>query len=210
MGKSKSQKNAEAQSKEALAASKAADAERAKMRETIQTGTPEANALTERIGARRTAITAGNLDAAPDFIGSQANQAEMNRKSEAEWNAAPTGLMAIGSKFADPNQIALQTKVLKDRQARDASGNLENQWQGYIADTQSMESGVVGRQDNINMALMGDSNQRAQNQQTVAFNQQQLASQIAAARANMWAGLAGAGVGALGNIVSGGLTSGKI
>ena len=187
MGKSKRQTAAENLSAKA-------EADRSALQATIQAGTPESKAVNARVASRRTAIDDGNLDGAPDFIGNQANQAEINRKREAEFNAAPTGLMAIGKKFANPNQIALQTKILKDRQARDAAGNLEGQWQGYINDTNNLENGVVGRQDNINLSLMGDAGSRA-------VQQQQIANQIASQRMNMWAGLAGAGIGGLTSII---------
>lgn len=177
-----------------------AEEERARQASELQNGA-EVTAYKNRIGARRKAIDTGNISGATDFIGNSANQALIARKREAEFSATPTGVQAIGERYANPNQIAMQSKMLKDMQARDSAGQLESDWGNYINDTQAMEAGLLSRNDGIGMALMSNAQQRSS-------NYEQFARQIEQQRHNMYAGLIGAGIGAAGSIFSGGFSQG--
>lgn len=173
-----------------------AEAERAKTAEELREGSPEYKAYSQRISNRRTAIDQGDINNAPDFVGNSASQALINRKREAVWNATPTGMQAIGNRYADPRQMATQTSMLKDLEARESGAQLESDWRDYISDTQNAETGMVSRRDNIDTTLMGDASQRSANYDSIA-------RQIAQQRANMWAGVLGAGLGAAGSMLQG-------
>ena len=125
----------------------------------------------------------------------------MNRKREASWNATPTGMMAVGNNYANPNTMATQTAMLKDMEARDSAGQLEGDWQDYIDDTQAAESGIVTRRDGIDMNLMSSADSRSSRYDDIA-------RRIAQQRSSMWAGILGGGIGAAGSIVGGALGGG--
>lgn len=179
----------------------AADAERAASATRLNTGSEEYKPYADRIRRRRAAIDAGDINNAPDFIGNSASQALINRKREAVYDAAPTGVQAIGNNYADPKQMAVQTQMLKDMQARDSGAQLESDWRNYIADTQDAEAGIVSRRDNIDMTLMSDAGRRSSEYDAIA-------RQIAQQRQNMWAGILGAGIGGAASVFSGGFAQG--
>lgn len=188
MGNKNKQRQYEAQSA-------AAEAERARLAKQLETGSPESQAYSARIGERRKAIDSGNISGAVDFVGNQANQAILNRKREAVWNAKPTGVQAIGMNYADPKEMALQTGMYKSMQARDSAAQLEGDWKGYIDETNEAERGLISRRDNIDMTLMGGADSRSSRFDSIA-------RQIAQQRMNMWAGMLGAGIGSAGQIIS--------
>jgi hypothetical protein len=196
MGNKNKQRQYEAQAK-------TAEAERLKLATQLQEGTPESKAYSARIGERRKAIDTGNIGGAVDFVGNSANQAIMNRKREAVWNAQPTGIQAIGNRYADGKTIGLQTAQLKADQARASSAQLEGDWRGYINETNDMERGVISRGDNISMNLMGAADSRSS-------RYDEIARQIAAQRMNMWAGIAGGLIGGTSSVLSAGMTPGSI
>lgn len=176
--------------------SKAAETERAQTAQQLRDGSPEYKAYADRIKGRRAAVDTGDINNAPDFIGNNASQALLNRKREAVWNATPTGLQGIGNRYADPRQMAQQTQMLKDTQSRESSAQLEDDWKGYISDTQNAEAGIVSRRDNIDTSLMSEASQRS-------MNYDQIARQIAQQRQNMWAGMLGAGIGGVTGMFNG-------
>lgn len=182
--------------------SAAAEAERVKMADNLQ-NSPEALAYKARIASRRKAIDTGNIGGASDFIGNDANAAVFRRKAEAEWQATPTGLMGLAGKYADPREAAMNASVMKAKQGEAAAGQLENDWRGYIGETQDAERGVLTRNDNIYSSLMSNADDRSSRAEAIA-------RQIASQRANMWSSIAGAALGGGMSMISGGMSAGGI
>jgi hypothetical protein len=107
--------------------------------------------------------------------------------------------MGIAGHYADPRAVAQNAQVLKAQQAEGASGQLENDWRGYVNETQDAERGVLTRNDNIYSTLMGSADDRSSRAENIA-------RQIAQQRTNMWSGILGAGIGGFANIATAGMT----
>lgn len=187
-GQRQLQTTATQQSKEQFAAGTAA--------QNRMINSPERIARKKLVGDRRSAINAGDLRSAKDFVSNSARVAEREQQRETKQNLTDTGIAGLASNYADPTQIALAKQMNKDEFARDSAAQTEADAKEYIGQTDAMESDIINSDANIESGIMGTAF-------GTASSNLNLASQIAAQRASILPGILGAALGAGASIAAG-------
>lgn len=150
----------------------------------------------QRIAARRKAIDSHDFDHAPSFVGNSAITAERNKRMENEANLTQTGIAGLSSQYASPDTVAMASKLLKDRMAQNTGAQFESDVGDYIRGTDAQEADLANADAGMYSNFYGD-------EQSRAWQNQQLAAQIAMQRASVLPSLVGAGIGGLATVFTG-------
>ena len=193
-GQKELQKQATDRSNEQYAVGKTAQ-------QNLITGTPEMQADTARINARRATINSGDYANAKDFVSNKDRLTEQNKVRQNALSLAPTGAGAIAMKYANPNQIALGQKISDNEFAQAQSAQAEDDVRQYMSQTDAESQNLINRQIGFNQGIMGEGFQQGN------YNLQQ-ASQIAAQRSQAMYSMIGAALGGFASFATAGMGSG--
>lgn len=141
-------------------------------------GSAEFQAYKKRVAGRRSTIESGTYADSADFLSNKDAVAQRKATYDATASLKPTGLGALAMNQINPKAVADQERVRADEFARDSAIQAQADKRGYIADTEAMESDIIGKNLGVDSTIMG-----------AAFGQsnynQSLAAQIAAQRASI-------------------------
>lgn len=125
-----------------------------------------------RINARRKSIDNKDYANNTDFINNTSIAAQANQQIQNQANLQDTGIAGLASSYADPTQVAMGARLIKDKMAQNSGMQYESDVKDFVRETSAMETDMMNSETGYYSNLSGQAAGQA-------FQNQNLAAQIA-------------------------------